>query len=168
MVWLVIAIPATAVLVGIALLALSIKYYDGLVADDYYRQGLGINRSLELRQQAAALDLSGEIGFDYGSRQVTIALRGNDSFRISPSISMHLRHATRSGLDKLSQLAHTGNGVFAGELPELADGKWHVQLESTEWKMTGVLILPLVGNQARIRARTIPRSRVDGVLLHGD
>ncbi|MCY3768439.1 MAG: FixH family protein [Gammaproteobacteria bacterium] len=154
MVWLVVAIPATAVVVGVALLVLSIKHYDGLVADDYYRQGLGINRSLELRQQAAELGLSGEVGFDYDSRRVTITLRGSDSLRMPPSISMNLRHSTRSGWDRRNQLAHTGEGVFTGELPELVEGKWYVQLESTEWKMTGVLTLPLAEKGARIRAGT--------------
>ena len=39
MVWMLIAIPASSVLVGMVMLWLAIASYDGLVVDDYHQQG---------------------------------------------------------------------------------------------------------------------------------
>lgn len=38
--------PATAIVAGFITLWLAITSYDGLVADDYYKQGLAINQTL--------------------------------------------------------------------------------------------------------------------------
>ncbi|RPI42555.1 MAG: hypothetical protein EHM59_17550, partial [Betaproteobacteria bacterium] len=42
--WLLMAAPAAAVLAGAVTLALAIQSYDGLVAEDYYKQGLAVNQ----------------------------------------------------------------------------------------------------------------------------
>ena len=41
----VLAIPASAVVAGAVILVLANTTWDGLVADDYYQQGMQINRS---------------------------------------------------------------------------------------------------------------------------
>ncbi len=45
-VWLIIAGPAIVVVAGIATLVLALRTPDPLVAEDYYRQGIEINRTL--------------------------------------------------------------------------------------------------------------------------
>ncbi len=50
--WLVIAIPLAAVIVGSILLTISIQTFDGLVEDDYYKKGKEIDRVLK-RDMAA-------------------------------------------------------------------------------------------------------------------
>ena len=57
LVWMVLAIPATAVLGGVVMLVLANATWDGLVADDYYRRGMQINRSLARDAEAARLGL---------------------------------------------------------------------------------------------------------------
>ncbi len=46
-VWLVIAGPAIVIVAGFATLWLAIRTPDPLVAEDYYRQGININKTLE-------------------------------------------------------------------------------------------------------------------------
>lgn len=53
-VWLVIAGPAIVVVAGIATLVLALRMPDPLVAEDYYRRGIEINKSLA-EQEAKAL-----------------------------------------------------------------------------------------------------------------
>jgi hypothetical protein len=53
--WFLMALPASAVVAGIATVVIAMTNPDGLVKDDYYKAGLGINRTLEREQQAAAL-----------------------------------------------------------------------------------------------------------------
>ena len=44
--WLLMLMPATAIVAGFITLWLAITSFDGLVADDYYKQGLAINQTL--------------------------------------------------------------------------------------------------------------------------
>jgi len=53
--WIIIAGPASAVVAGVALLWLAIDSNDGLVVDDYYKEGLAINQVI--RRDQAAFDL---------------------------------------------------------------------------------------------------------------
>jgi hypothetical protein len=46
-VWLVIAGPSIVIVAGFATLWIAIRIPDPVVADDYYRQGININKTLE-------------------------------------------------------------------------------------------------------------------------
>ena len=48
--WFLIAVPAAAVVMGITTILLALHEPDGLVSDDYYREGLAVNRDLERDQ----------------------------------------------------------------------------------------------------------------------
>ena len=62
-VWLIIFFPLLAVVGGIITFILAINSNDGLVVDDYYKQGLEINRTLERDQNAANYELDADIQF---------------------------------------------------------------------------------------------------------
>ena len=82
-VWLLIAIPLTAVIVGFVGLALAIRSDDGMVEDDYYRQGMAINRMLDRDKAAAAENLT-DIGA--GSHR-----QASDSYRVGGHVNANLR-----------------------------------------------------------------------------
>ena len=52
MMWLVVGGPAAVILAGIATITLAVSRPDPVVADDYYRRGIEINKTLELERQA--------------------------------------------------------------------------------------------------------------------
>ncbi|MEJ7931908.1 FixH family protein [Ramlibacter sp. AN1015] len=54
-VWLVIAGPVIVVIAGIATLVLAVRTPDPLVAEDYYRRGIEINRTLAEEQAKGLL-----------------------------------------------------------------------------------------------------------------
>ncbi len=54
-VWLVIAGPAAVVVAGIATLVLAVRQPDPLVAEDYYRRGIEINKTLAAQQEGKAM-----------------------------------------------------------------------------------------------------------------
>ncbi|MBP7565936.1 MAG: FixH family protein [Burkholderiaceae bacterium] len=51
-VWLVLAGPAAVIVAGIATVWIAVKSPNPIVAEDYYRQGIEINRTLEAREAA--------------------------------------------------------------------------------------------------------------------
>lgn len=54
-VWLLIAGPVAVIVAGIATLVLAVRTPDPLVAEDYYRRGIEINKTLAEREAAKAM-----------------------------------------------------------------------------------------------------------------
>ena len=74
--WLLMLMPATAIVAGFITLWLAITSFDGLVADDYYKQGLAINQTLAAGDPAiAAL-----IGKELNRQQTHLELIASENF----------------------------------------------------------------------------------------
>ena len=59
--WILISGPAVVVVAGFVTLWLAVSSSDGLVAEDYYKQGLAINRVIEREEAAQKLGLTARI-----------------------------------------------------------------------------------------------------------
>ena len=59
LVWLVIAGPAVVVVAGVATVVIAVRQPDPVVAPDYYRRGIEINKTLAARDKAALPALQG-------------------------------------------------------------------------------------------------------------
>ena len=136
MVWLVISIPAAAVIVGLSMLGYSIASYDGLVADDYYKQGKTINRRLERQARAAELGLSANLDFQPENSRILAVLSGNEKLAYPESIRLSFHHSTRASLDAHGELARISDSNYMSELQPLEKGKWYVVLETDDWKIS--------------------------------
>lgn len=139
MVWLIVCIPAIAVVMGAVMLYLAISTYDGLVSDDYYQKGLQINRSLERDERAESHGLSSLVTLDGGGGAVEILIEGDPGFVAPEIVNLRLFHATRPGLDKHIRLRRLGDGRYVAGVSKLAPGRWHVQLDADDWRLTGEL-----------------------------
>lgn len=133
--WILFGLPASAVIAGVITLVIAVKNEDGLVAQDYYKQGLSINRVLERESRAAALDLRARLWFD-GDR-VRVTLSGRSA--MPPTLTLHLVHPTRAGEDRVVPLARMSGGEYLALAPTLAPGRWLVQIEDAEgdWRLSG-------------------------------
>lgn len=141
-VWLLIAIPASAVVVGFVTLALAIVTDDGLVVDDYYWHGKEINRVLSRDRTAASQAVSADLSFDYGRGVVTARLRASDTVKLPTTVQFALLHATRAGFDRTLELNRTPQGYYHGVLPLLVPGRWYLQVETEEWRLVGSMRIP--------------------------
>jgi hypothetical protein len=139
--WLVFSIPAVAVLMGAVLLFVAGRSYDGLVADDYYKRGLEINRSLERDRVAASHRLQGSLVVVVGEL-VTIDLSGEGGFVAPPALALSLHHATRDGLDRTVMLRLQGDRRYQGVWPALEPGAWNLWLGTANWRLAGRLQIP--------------------------
>ena len=147
LVWMLIAIPSTAVVMGVVMITLAIQSWSGLVVDDYYRKGKQINLVLARDQ------LAHELGLAAGMRLVapeSLDDSGRVEIRFDPEVSvipgerieLRLVHATRPGLDQdLIFENHQLNQLEAGlQLP--GPGRWNVFLQTSDWRLTGSLQYP--------------------------
>lgn len=136
-VWMVVAIPLCAVVLGVVLLILATVSYDGLVVDDYYKRGLLINRSLARDRAAAQQGIKGAFRLLPEQGRVEVRLDAGQRFRPPETLRLGLFHGTRAGLDQRLQLHRTRADTYAGELSELASGNWHVHVEANDWRLLG-------------------------------
>lgn len=129
--WLLMAGPAAALLAGAATLWLAVASADGLVADDYYRQGLAINKVLAREEAARRLGLSAKVDLREG--RLVVILHGQNP----EALLVHLAHATRAGHDLRLRLAPAGEGRYEAELPPLPAGRWRIVVEDprSSWRI---------------------------------
>ena len=163
LVWMVLAIPATAVIGGVVMLALANATWDGLVADDYYRQGMEINRSLARDAEAARLGLRATLTFPApGIVEARLAgaphLAGTHDTAASDETRLDLRfaHATRADADVRVRLVHGAGGAWRGVLPPLPSGKWYAELGNEHWRLAAPVWMPPAAGGLVLRA---PASR---------
>lgn len=135
LVWMIIAIPMSAVVMAAIMIPLAVSTDDGLVTDDYYKRGLQINRVLARDEQAAALGLD-IASLAIGRAGVTLQLAAPEPDRLPARLDMTLAHATRPDLDQAFGLIHQGGGLYAGEVEPLAPGAWNVAIGTDEWRLT--------------------------------
>ncbi len=141
-VWLLIALPATAVVVGFTMLGLAIYSDDGLVEDDYYRKGKEINRVLARDQAAAKRGLESTVELDALQHALRVRLTAAAGATLPEQIELKFLHATRAGLDRSLVLPRGMDGAYRAPLPALAQGHWNIQLAAQDWRLTGSLHVP--------------------------
>jgi hypothetical protein len=114
-------------------LALAISSYDGLVIDDYYQQGLEINRVKERDQRAHSLQLSMSA---YLSRtKLKIELKSGLNAPLPETIHVKLSHSTRSGFDQDLALVRGLDGTYSMNIQEMVPGAWYVQVGAADWRV---------------------------------
>jgi len=111
--WLLISGPAAVLLAGAVTTWLAFASADGLVAEDYYRQGLAINKVLAREEAAKQLGISADLEFESGRMRIRLKNQSPEA------LFVHLAHATRAGHDQRLRLARVARGVYETDLPPL-------------------------------------------------
>ena len=129
--WLLMAGPVAVLVAGALTTWIAFASADGLVADDYYKQGMGINRRLAREQAAQQRGISAAIRIEPAS--IRLELRG----AAPEALFVQLAHATRAGHDVRLRLVPGADGVYAAELPPLPAGRWHAVIEDARgtWRI---------------------------------
>ena len=128
--WLLMAGPAVVLVAGAVTTWLAFASADGLVAEDYYKQGLGINRQLAREDAARKLAISAQIEL---TSTIKIVLQGT----APEALFVHLAHATRAGHDVRLRLIETSPGTYEAPLPVLPAGRWRIVIEDARgsWRI---------------------------------
>ena len=136
MVWLVITIPAAAVVGGLSTVVIAHRHSDVVVADDYRREGLAIQRDPTRDRAAARLGVGAEVAIADG----TLSVRLDPGRAAAPgTLVVLLSHGTRADLDRLVMLRPIGEQRYAAPIGTLAAGHWYLEVSPADraWRLTG-------------------------------
>ena len=121
--WLLISGPAGVMIAGSFTMWLAFSGADGVVAEDYYKQGLAINRQLAREDAARAQGIAATV--ELSDRRIRVLLSG-----AAPEVVfVHLAHATRAGHDVRVRLTRDASGAYEAALEPLPRGHWHIVIE---------------------------------------
>jgi len=147
--WLLIAGPLAVVIASLASAWLAVRSDDGVIADDYYKQGLQINRRLPF----AAPDPARRLG-----ATITVTARGEVLAHIEgladPPQELRLELSQPGKAHDVVTLRPGPSGEYVGALAHQAPGRWIVTLESTAWRLPTTVTSRLSG----VRLGTAERS----------
>jgi hypothetical protein len=125
--------PAAVVVAGAITTWIAFSTADGLVAEDYYKQGLAINKVLKREDEAQRLGISARIVLERDRLEVQM-----DGAQ-PEVIFAHLVHATRAGHDLRLRLVRSPAGRYEAALPPLPAGRWRIALADPagSWRVVG-------------------------------
>jgi len=137
--WILMSGPFLVVVAGVLTAYLAVVSNDGLVDDDYYKQGLAINQETARDQMAVQRGLQAEVMQNAETRQIRILLRGNPGNPLPQRLRLRITHPTRAGVDQHILLQVESDGVYSGTLSVPLIGRWHIALEDekNEWRLHG-------------------------------
>jgi len=132
--WLLMLGPAIVVVGGLCLFWVAATTTDGLVTDDYYKQGLAINVELGRERRAVELGVTAlvDLAADGGVR---VALDGDAR---PAALRLRLAHPTRAGMDRSVTLPRGSDGEYRGSVGALPPSRWFVIVETDEWRLPSV------------------------------
>ena len=143
--WLLGAPPVVAIVAGTITIGIAVGSFDGVVADDYYRQGLAINRVIEREAHASSLGITAQVLFNPSGDRVRVTVSGD----VAPAQSLQLAlvRSARAGNDQRVRLEPIGPGLYEAQLERPVSGRWQLQLEDGErrWRVSGQTMLPAEG-----------------------
>lgn len=139
--WVLITLPLISVCVSSTLAYFAVTTWDGLVVDDYYRQGRAIDRTIARSVLAADLGLSADTSFR--SDKISVRLTADDTSSFPATLIMTIAHPTRSGQDQILRLYGDG-GLYSSSVTALTIGRWNIQIEDEHrtWRLNGAVYLP--------------------------
>lgn len=143
--WLLMLGPVTVIVAGVITTWLAATGNTALVADDYYKQGLTINRTLERERRADELGV--QLAIDAlpqsdGATLLDIRLSMTDPAALPGRLRLFLAHPTRSELDRELLLDGEG-GRYSGVVRDLAPTHWKLVIEDDvrDWRRQDSLLL---------------------------
>lgn len=135
--WFLMAGPAIVVVAGIVTLWLAIVSNDGLVTDDYYKQGMTVNQRLHRDHLAGELGLHADVM--RAGLNVRLLLGADKDAGLPQELVVKLAHPTRAGQDQLIKMKLESQGFYTGKLAVDISGRWLVSIEDPigNWRLQG-------------------------------
>lgn len=155
--WILIALPATAVVAGMITLWLAVVSFDGMVkSEDVHRAKVGQGYEVDdSRTQAARqLQLSATLQPDEDAMGVTLHLKGAPDMAMPPMLMLTVQQPAHEQLDQALVLMPTGQaGEYKARTTQaFGNGRRLLLLEdeSRAWRLQGTISFPAEAEEATV------------------
>lgn len=134
--WLLMAGPFVVIVASLASAWMAVKSDDGVVAQNYYKQGLLINQRLKHAAPDPEPQLGAMITVTAGG-EVRVHMEGlaEGLADAPPSLRLKLVHPATGSHPQSVMLKRGTDGDYVGALPEQTPGRWIVTLEADGWRL---------------------------------
>jgi hypothetical protein len=138
------SLPMAAVVAGLSTWVIAYRSDDGLVAQDYYKKGLTINRVLESQERAVQLGLTASL--QQSGDRIALTLQSSREIEPAAQLRLSLLNPARAGLDQVVLLQREGDR-YTGLLGPIRNGRWNLKLEDEGgvWQLFAETSFPLQG-----------------------
>lgn len=139
--WFLMSGPIIVIIAALVSAWIAISSNDGLVSEDYYKQGLAAGETLARSKLAETLGIT--VAMRLEGDHVRVRLGSRDASVTPTALHLTLSHPTRAGIDQHVVLKAVG-GEYVGELNLPASGHWLliVEDEAKTWRVMGGVMLP--------------------------
>jgi hypothetical protein len=137
--WILMSGPAAAVVASFISLYFAVSGADPLVADNYYKEGLAINRVIDRDRAASAQGYRATVMVGSEGKLVRVQLTGSG---VKPqALRLRFVHPTKAGLDRTVTARQIQPDWYEADIELAPAAHWYVQLEDLEqaWRLTGEL-----------------------------
>lgn len=153
--WFLMALPVIAVIGGVTTAVFAVRSNDGLVTEDYYKEGLAVVKQVAHYERARELGLSATATVREGAISVRLSSARDED--LPATLYLTIVHPTREGFDQQVALPRTPDGLYSAPIEPLQAGHWRLHLanlqpgdgnetknedESRTWRMNGAAHIP--------------------------
>jgi hypothetical protein len=115
---------------------LAVNTEDGLVIDDYYKEGMAINQNLQRDRAATELGLSAKLSVEASGDMVRLHFNKGELAEYPDRLTLHFQHATHAGHDQILTLVRAPGDQYIGYLQKaIREGVWHIMLTTEKWRL---------------------------------
>lgn len=137
--WLLMLGPFAVIVAGFITAWLAFKSSDGLVDDDYYKQGLAVNQRIHRDREAAERGIAADLALSADGRELSATMHEKLGRTMPPVLIVKLSHPTVAGRDLDLTLVLGPDGVYRAALAKALAGRWVAAVEDAglSWRLVG-------------------------------
>ncbi|MDX1318677.1 MAG: FixH family protein [Oceanospirillum sp.] len=142
--WFLLVPLIVTVIVGMTMLTFSIQVFDGTVNDNYYKEGLAINQTLERDHKAAELKMAAEVKIDNLTGDVLLELDGQlESW--PAQLKLDFINPTRAAKDYSITLTQVTGNHYRGQVEKAPLNLWYMDITAPDgnWRLKGSAEFPV-------------------------
>lgn len=147
--WFLMAPLVLVFFMGFTMLYLSIVSNDGVIVDNFYKDGLAINTREQQDMNARELELKANLNLEHTVANLTLeGLIQDEHYKLW----LHIVHPTKESLDIRIPLQQSGN-LYTGALPHVLSGRYSIMItpdlmpnDPKMWRLHADTMLPLDNN----------------------
>jgi len=144
--WFLIALPGSVVIASIFTIIIATDNPDTVVVDDYYKQGLAINRNISREQLATQLGILATLNMT--DNKIIISLKSDQKIQHDYLI-LRLMHPTLADKDQQLKLNKITPTTYSAEIKAVSAGNWNFRLEgyNPDWRIQKRVIISTEASQ---------------------